>query len=111
VSDGSQCCSSQCLNAAPATWGAGYHQPTCVWRNRADSSCCCAGNGLSFITFVNTVPIDATRTINRFALIRNISQPLAGKVLNMDLWDKFAVEAMLKCVCPIQAAPVAMFML
>ena len=46
---------------------------------------------------MNTVPIDANRTINRFALIRNISQPLAGKVLNMDMWDKFAVDAMLKC--------------
>ena len=46
---------------------------------------------------MNTVPIDANRTINRFALIRNISVPLAGKVLNMDLWDKFAVDAMLKC--------------
>ena len=57
----------------------------------------CAGNGLSFITFVNTVPIDANRTINRFALIRNISQPLAGKVFNLDLWDRIAVDAMYKC--------------
>ena len=28
------------------------------------------GNGLSFTTFVNTVPINENRTINRFALIR-----------------------------------------
>ena len=28
------------------------------------------GNGLSFTTFVNTVPINEHRTINRFALIR-----------------------------------------
>ncbi len=31
------------------------------------------GNGLSFITFVNTVPVDGNRTVNRFALIRNLS--------------------------------------
>ena len=28
------------------------------------------GNGLSFTTFVNTVPINEHRTVNRFALIR-----------------------------------------
>jgi hypothetical protein len=52
------------------------------------------------------VPIDANRTINRFALIRNISQPLAGKVFNLDLWDRFAVDAMYKwaisaCTLPL----------
>jgi hypothetical protein len=31
------------------------------------------GAGVSMITFVNTVPISATRSVNRFCLIRNFA--------------------------------------
>ena len=34
------------------------------------------GNGLSFTTFVNTVPINEHRTVNRFALIRCLLKPI-----------------------------------
>jgi hypothetical protein len=57
------------------------------------------GNGLSFSTFVNTVPINANRTVNRFALIRNLEVPGApwtNKVFNMAAWDKLAHDAMIK---------------
>jgi phenylpropionate dioxygenase-like ring-hydroxylating dioxygenase large terminal subunit len=58
------------------------------------------GNGLSFTTFVNTVPINEGRTVNRFALIRNLEAPLVpgvtGKLFNMDAWDKLAHDAMIK---------------
>jgi hypothetical protein len=58
------------------------------------------GNGLSFSTFVNTVPINEHRTVNRFALIRNLQTPiapgLANSVFNMGLWDKLAHDAMIK---------------
>ncbi len=64
--------------------------------------CTLAGNGLSFTTFVNTVPINEGRTINRFALIRNLDLPVASgagnAVFNMGAWDKFAHDAMIKCV-------------
>lgn len=62
--------------------------------------CTLAGNGLSFSTFVNTVPINGNRTINRFALIRNLSGPLVQRAFNMDAWDKLAVDAMIKCAPP-----------
>ena len=53
--------------------------------------------GLSFITFVNTVPISATRTVNRFALIRRLDVDRIGShVFNMPLWDTFARQAMIK---------------
>ena len=52
-------------------------------------------NGLSFITFVNTVPISATRSINRFALVRNLSWDKTG-LFNAALWDGIARRAMLK---------------
>jgi hypothetical protein len=58
------------------------------------------GNGLSFSTFVNTVPINEHRTVNRFALIRNLQTPiapgLANSIFNMGIWDKFAHNAMIK---------------
>lgn len=56
------------------------------------------GQGLSFITFVNTVPISATRTINRFALIRRLDVDRVGSfVFNMPAWDRAARSAMIKC--------------
>ena len=61
---------------------------------------CPPGNGLSFSTFVNTVPINEHRTVNRFALIRNLQTPiapgLANSVFNMGVWDKLAHDAMIK---------------
>jgi len=55
------------------------------------------GQGLSFITFVNTVPISATRTINRFALIRRLDVDRVGKlVFNLPAWDSLARSAMIK---------------
>ena len=54
--------------------------------------------GLSFITFVNTVPISATRTINRFALIRRLDvDSIGSRFFNLPLWDHFARQAMIKC--------------
>ena len=40
-------------------------------------------------SFVNTVPISATRTINRFALVRKLDWDKAG-MFNAALWDSFA---------------------
>lgn len=55
------------------------------------------GQGLSFITFVNTVPISANRTINRFALIRRLDVDRVGSfVFNMPAWDAAARSAMIK---------------
>ncbi|KAL0037931.1 hypothetical protein WJX79_006055 [Trebouxia sp. C0005] len=53
------------------------------------------GNGLSFTTFVNTVPINGNRTVNRFALVRNLSSDKTG-IFNMGAWDRFARQAMVK---------------
>jgi len=56
------------------------------------------GNGLSFTTFVNTVPINEHRTVNRFALVRRLDVDAIGaRVFNMDAWDRFARQAMLRC--------------
>lgn len=55
------------------------------------------GNGLSFSTFVNTVPINEHRTINRFALIRKLGMPGLGGLFNMDAWDSIARQAMIRC--------------
>ena len=57
------------------------------------------GRGLSFTTFVNTVPIDGNRTVNRFALVRRLDvDPIgAGFFLN-PVWDRLARDAMIKCV-------------
>jgi phenylpropionate dioxygenase-like ring-hydroxylating dioxygenase large terminal subunit len=52
-------------------------------------------NGLSFITFVNTVPISATRSINRFALIRQLRWDKTG-LFNANIWDGWARDAMIK---------------
>lgn len=52
-------------------------------------------NGLSFITFVNTVPISANKSVNRFSLIRKISWDKTG-LFNSRLWDGMARKAMLK---------------
>ena len=46
------------------------------------------GAGVSFITFVSTVPIDERRSVNRFALIRN--------KFSFSGFDSIAVEAMRK---------------
>lgn len=55
------------------------------------------GQGLSFITFVNTVPISANRTINRFALVRRLDVDRVGSfVFNMGAWDSAARKAMTK---------------
>ena len=52
-------------------------------------------NGLSFITFVNTVPISATRSVNRFALVRRLSWDKTG-LFNARVWDGMARRAMKK---------------
>jgi len=55
------------------------------------------GNGLSFTTFVNTVPINEHRTVNRFALIRRLDVDAIGaRVFNMGAWDRFARQAMIQ---------------
>lgn len=51
-------------------------------------------HGLEFVTFVNTVPIDANRTVNIYALARKWSGDPTGFVFNMPLWDTFADSAM-----------------
>jgi phenylpropionate dioxygenase-like ring-hydroxylating dioxygenase large terminal subunit len=53
------------------------------------------GNGLSFTTFVNTVPINEHRTVNRFALVRKLNIDKTG-IFNMNAWDRFARNAMLR---------------
>lgn len=53
------------------------------------------GNGLSFTTFVNTVPVNANKTVNRFCLVRNVAWDKTG-VFNADMWDEFARKAMLR---------------
>ena len=56
------------------------------------------GRGLSFTTFVNTVPLDGQRTINRFALVRRLDvDPIGASFFNSSLWDHLARQAMLKC--------------
>ena len=55
------------------------------------------GRGLSFTTFVNTVPIDGHRTINRFALVRRLDvDPIGASFFNSSLWDSLARQAMIK---------------
>jgi phenylpropionate dioxygenase-like ring-hydroxylating dioxygenase large terminal subunit len=51
--------------------------------------------GVSMITFVNTVPISATRSVNRFALIRNFSRRV-GPPLVQAAVDGFARRAMVR---------------
>ncbi len=53
------------------------------------------GAGLSFTTFVNTVPISEGRTVNRFALVRKLGADKLG-IFNMALWDGMARKAMIK---------------
>lgn len=53
------------------------------------------GNAVSFITFVNTVPLSANRSVNRFALVRNLAWDRSG-LFNATLWDGWARQAMLK---------------
>ena len=71
------------------------------------------GRGLSFTTFVNTVPLDGQRTINRFALVRRLDvDPIGAGVFNSPIWDHLARQAMLKyapprwpaCLCSSAAA-------
>ena len=52
-------------------------------------------NGLSFVTFVNTIPISANKSINRFALVRQLSWDKTG-LFNASAWDGMARQAMLK---------------
>ncbi|CAK0786996.1 hypothetical protein CVIRNUC_010212 [Coccomyxa viridis] len=54
------------------------------------------GNGLSFTTFVNTVPINENRTINRFALIRRLDTMGLGPIFNLSAWDSVARQAMIR---------------
>lgn len=57
------------------------------------------GNGLSFTTFVNTVPVNANKTINRFALVRKLGDnKLINGIFNAKIWDATARQAMIKCV-------------
>lgn len=53
------------------------------------------GNKLSFITFVNVVPISEHRSINRFALIRNLKWDSSG-LFNSSIWDGIARKSMIK---------------
>lgn len=53
------------------------------------------GAGLSFTTFVNTVPINASKTINRYSLVRNLQWDNTG-LFNADAWDHWAKQAMHK---------------
>ncbi|KAL6774148.1 hypothetical protein ACKKBG_A23935 [Auxenochlorella protothecoides x Auxenochlorella symbiontica] len=53
------------------------------------------GAGLSFTTFVNTVPLTATRSVNRFALIRRLASDRTG-LFNARIWDGMARDAMRK---------------
>ena len=53
------------------------------------------GQGLSFTTVVNTVPVSTTKTVNRFALVRNLSWDSTG-TFNADVWDSWARKAMLR---------------
>lgn len=51
------------------------------------------GNGLSFTTFVSTVPISATRSVNRFALVRRLDWDKAGlanSIFNLNIFDNAA---------------------
>jgi hypothetical protein len=55
------------------------------------------GNGLSFTTFVNTVPINENKTINRFALVRKLSDnKLVNAAFNWGAWDDIARQAMIR---------------
>jgi hypothetical protein len=51
--------------------------------------CACTNAGLSFTTFVNTVPISADKTVNRFALVRNLAWDSTG-MFNAGAWDAWA---------------------
>lgn len=53
------------------------------------------GNGLSFITFVNTVPVSENKSVNRFALVRNLAWDRTG-TFNSKVWDAWARKAMMK---------------
>jgi phenylpropionate dioxygenase-like ring-hydroxylating dioxygenase large terminal subunit len=53
------------------------------------------GNGLSFITFVNTVPISENKSVNRFTLVRNLAWDRTG-TFNASAWDGWARKAMMK---------------
>ena len=53
------------------------------------------GGGLSFLTFVNTVPISATRSVNRFALARRL-EGAGGAVFGAGAFDALARRAMLR---------------
>ena len=51
--------------------------------------------GVSMITFVNTVPISATKSVNRFALVRNFSRKVGPAPLQAAV-DGFARQAMVR---------------
>ena len=58
------------------------------------------GNGLSFTTFVNVVPINEHKTINRFCLVRKLSWDATG-IFNWSAWDKCVVTVGNYCVFPL----------
>ncbi|KAK3247277.1 hypothetical protein CYMTET_43220 [Cymbomonas tetramitiformis] len=64
------------------------------------------GAGISMITFVNTVPVSATKSINRFALVRNFAGwggALADKVAVESMFDIFGEDkAMIEQLLPEQ---------
>ena len=53
------------------------------------------GAGLSFTTFVNTVPVRPGVTVNRFALVRRLAADPTG-LFNARAWDGLARKAMLR---------------
>ena len=59
-------------------------------------------HGVSMITFVCTVPISATRSVNRFALVRNFSRRLGLPPLQAAV-DAFARRAMVRILSEDQA--------
>ena len=61
----------------------------------APATCRHAPPPLSLRSFVNTVPISADRSVNRFALVRSLTGPwdatgLVAGVFNADAWDEAA---------------------
>lgn len=55
------------------------------------------GAGLSFTTFVNTVPVDDNKSVNRFALIRKLgNNKIINGLFNWSGFDHIAVRAMHK---------------
>lgn len=60
------------------------------------------GGGAEMITFVNTVPIDETRSVNRYCLLRNFARsPLFDRMAERAMAEVFAEDrAMLEALLP-----------